>query len=43
MGTGRRPTRRNRGGGDWVGERDERDRERIRWGVEWLRAWMPMV
>jgi hypothetical protein len=42
MGTGRRPTRRNRGGGDWVGERDERDRERIRWGVEWLGAWMPM-
>jgi hypothetical protein len=23
----------------WI---DERDRERIRWGVEWLRAWMPM-
>jgi hypothetical protein len=22
--------------------RDERDRERIRWGVEWLGAWMPM-
>jgi hypothetical protein len=22
--------------------RDERDRERIRWGVEWLGAWMLM-
>jgi hypothetical protein len=34
--------RRNCGGGDWVGERDDRDSERIRWGVEWLGAWISM-